>query len=652
MSEQVAQVNEQETFLRAVFGNEQGYLFVSTLDRNEPDREKGWRDRGFVYPLQMGDILNTIRVSDAAGLDVYIAAQLYKAPQGRKKAQVKTCPSVWSDLDTASPYGVNPEPSVILETSPGRWHGFWRTPKPLAGAEAEEWSRRIAYAHHREGADLGGWDLTQVLRVPGTHNHKYPEQPVVRLAKCDPTPIAWVAFDTLPPAPARRVSEPTTTDPTEPPVPLSGDELASWQQDTTPDRSGWAMRMTRILKDHGLADRLVEVALANHPIYLSKAREKWGNRESLIYDDIRRCLQRYRDSPTIVLEVPQGRIAANTTVPTEGAAPSSFLRPISELLALPEVPVDWLVTDLFSVGSSGWVGAEPKVGKSWLTLELIYCLTTASTYLDRFSVLRPRRMVYIQEEDSEQRVLRRFNQLLRGIPGREPPSDDFLRFAIRAGFKIDSPTWIARLRAELTAWPAEVCVFDVFQRLHLKSENDQAQMAAVLAELDAINREFGCAFIVVHHNRKIQAGNEARPNQMLRGSGVLAGWAECSLYCRAGQGPGRIVVIPESKDAAAIDEFVVTLTDTPNGGVQLVTSVPHSTERVAAQEESVLATLRRLTGAGTDCTAQRIADELGWTKSSAYRVLRGLVEKGRVTTDEAVMGRNTVTLYGLGEEED
>lgn len=649
MTEQAAQPSEQETFLRAVFGQEQGYLFVSTLDRHDTDREHGWRDRSFVYPLQMTEILNTIRVSDAAGLDVYIAAQLYKAPQGRKKAQVKTCPSVWSDLDTASPYGVNPEPSVILETSPGRWHGFWRTPKPLGGPEAEEWSRRIAYAHHREGADLGGWDLTQVLRVPGTHNHKYPDQPIVRLAKCDPTPIAWSAFETLPAAPSRHVVDSPATDPTEPPVPLEGDELAAWQQDSASDRSGWAMRMTRILKEHGLADRLVEVALANHPIYLAKAREKWGNKESLIYDDIRRCLQKYRESPTLWIEIPGGHITI--TAPTEQEAPSPFLRPISELLCQPERPVDWLVTDLFSVGSSGWVGAEPKVGKSWLTLELIYCLTTASTYLERFSILQPRRVVYIQEEDSEQRVLRRFNQLLRGVPGREPPPDEYLRFAIRAGFKIDSPTWIARLRAELTAWPAEVCVFDVFQRLHLKSENDQAQMAAVLAELDTLNREFGCAFIVVHHNRKPQTGNEARPNQMLRGSGVLAGWAECSLYLRAGQGPGRIVVIPESKDAAAIDEFVVTLTDTADGGVQLVTSVPQSADRLAAQEAAVLASLRRLAGVGTDCTAQRVADDLGWKKASAYRVLRGLVDKGQAVTDEAVMGRNVVTLYQPADEE-
>jgi hypothetical protein len=36
-------------------------------------------------------------------------------------------------------------------------------------------SRRIAYYHSEAGADKSGWDLTQLLRVPGTRNFKYGE---------------------------------------------------------------------------------------------------------------------------------------------------------------------------------------------------------------------------------------------------------------------------------------------------------------------------------------------------------------------------------------------------------------------------------------------------------------------------------------------
>lgn len=333
------------------------------------------------------------------------------------------------------------------------------------------------------------------------------------------------------------------------------------------------------------------------------------------------------------------------------AAVTPWLRPISALLSQEELPIDWLVEELFSAGSSGWVGAEAKVGKSWLVLELVYCLTTASTYLERFAVTKPRKVIYIQEEDSEQRVLRRFNQLLRGTPDRQWPRDDLLRFAIRSGFKIDDPGWAARLHQALLTDPVDLCVLDVFQRLHLKSENDQAQMAAVLEVLNALNREFGCGFLVVHHNRKLQAGNEARPNQMLRGSGVLSGWAECSLYCRKARSKNHMHVLPESKDAPEIDEFLVIREDTDNGGVRLVLAENAQQERISEQAAEVLSTVQRMTDTGVDCTAQRVATALGWSRPTAYRVLEHLTERGTLETDEALFGRSVTKLYVLPKDD-
>lgn len=345
----------------------------------------------------------------------------------------------------------------------------------------------------------------------------------------------------------------------------------------------------------------------------------------------------------------QLKILVRAVTPCGAAAP--WLRPISALLSQPELPINWLVDGLFSAGSSGWVGAESKVGKSWLVLELVYCLTTASPYLERFTVPQPRKVIYIQEEDTEQRVLRRFNQLLRGRPGRPWPSDDRLRFAIRSGFKIDDPGWVARLHQALLTDPVDLCVFDVFQRLHLKSENDQAQMAAVLEVLNALNREFGCGFLVVHHNRKLQAGNEARPNQMLRGSGVLSGWAECSLYCRKGKSRNQVFVIPESKDAPEIDEFLVLREDTEDGGVRLVLAETSQQERITEQAVLVFNVVQRMIGTGTDCTAQRVATALGWSRPTAYRVLEHLVEQGELEVDEAMFGRAKTKLYVLPGED-
>jgi hypothetical protein len=328
------------------------------------------------------------------------------------------------------------------------------------------------------------------------------------------------------------------------------------------------------------------------------------------------------------------------------ALPSVWLEPISTLLSQPEEPVDWMVEGLFSVGSSGWVGAEPKVGKSWLVLELVYCLTTGADFLGTFKIPQPRSVIYIQEEDSKQRVLRRFNQLLKGTDGRQWPPDERLRYAIRRGFKLDSAAWTARLRAELEQAPADVVVLDVFQRMHLKSENDQAQMAEVLEVLNALNREFGVAFIVVHHNRKPQPGNEARPNQMLRGSGVLAGWGECSLFARKSKaGKNRFYIVPESKDAPELEEFMVVLEDQPNGGVRLILAETLVQEHIRQDAERFLVVALQLLEEGVDCTAKRVGDQMGVHRTTASRALNYLVEMGKLETDEVIFGKQTVKLY-------
>ena len=80
---------------------------------------------------------------------------------------------VWSDLDTCDPALLEPQPSVLIETSPGRFQAIWRVDQELIPEIAQDYSKRIAYKYRKDGADPTGWDLTQLLRVPFTYNYKY-----------------------------------------------------------------------------------------------------------------------------------------------------------------------------------------------------------------------------------------------------------------------------------------------------------------------------------------------------------------------------------------------------------------------------------------------------------------------------------------------
>ena len=104
---------------------------------------------------------------------------LYFCPHGFSKArrlkQYAEIPKLlWADLDEADPRDMDVMPTVAWESSPGRFAAVWL----IDNFMTESLNRRLTYAI---GADHGGWDLTQVLRIPGTLNYKYESTPRVRL---------------------------------------------------------------------------------------------------------------------------------------------------------------------------------------------------------------------------------------------------------------------------------------------------------------------------------------------------------------------------------------------------------------------------------------------------------------------------------------
>lgn len=377
--------------------------------------------------------------------------------------------------------------------------------------------------------------------------------------------------------------------------------------------------------------------------------------EDTAVDMVRRAYREYE--PNVELpdfgldDLDGGPLRVPGTEPTATATlapppvPSVWFRPISELLAMPEEEPDWMVNGLFTVASNGWVAAEPKVGKSWVVLELAYALSTGMPFLGRFAVKQPRRVLYVQEEDSLLRVLRRLKKIIKGDPMRPPPDDAFWRWSIRAGFKLDSLEWLEKLRQEIIAFNAEVVILDVFNRLHGSDENKQPEMTAILNNLTALTNAYGCAFIVVHHNRKPQSGNEARANQSMRGHSVLAGWAECSLYLKRSKEKDTIIVTPESKDAPEMEDFTVVLADQDNGGIVLEVGEVEVKEALTRGDKAVLEAVDDLAARGIGATAKAVAEVVGRDRSTTQSRLTKLAEAGYLTATAISSAATATKIY-------
>lgn len=178
--------------MKVAFGPEaNGFICIAFLSDNNKMSE-----HFFEYPLQLAEATAMVDKNKFT-TNAYFCPQVFHTPK-RRKDNVKTCPSAWADLDECPPSIIEIEPTVAIESSPERFQALWHFTHPVPPHIAEDVSRRIAYHHAPDGADKSGWDLTQLLRIPGSTNFKYTSQPRVVLKKYNQASWTVKDFDAFP----------------------------------------------------------------------------------------------------------------------------------------------------------------------------------------------------------------------------------------------------------------------------------------------------------------------------------------------------------------------------------------------------------------------------------------------------------------------
>lgn len=163
----------RRTFFKLVFGElETGYACIAY---RRTDTGQMFQ-RFFEWPNQLEDMLDNINAHADQLVHIYFGVGLYETPANRTKENVKACTNIWVDLDTAKPASLLVTPSILVESSPGKYQALWLLEEPMSVPEAEAIARKIAYYHRDDGSDLC-WDASHILRVPYTPNFKYGNDP-------------------------------------------------------------------------------------------------------------------------------------------------------------------------------------------------------------------------------------------------------------------------------------------------------------------------------------------------------------------------------------------------------------------------------------------------------------------------------------------
>jgi hypothetical protein len=246
-----------EKFWRHVVGGGQDLLQIWTGVRGGD----GAIDRAtikfnnFSYPKAAEAAAQWALEKSEEGREVYFCCHLLKHPR-RVKENAAAIHCLWGDLDGAQVPNGDLKPTAVVESSPGRYHVYYRLSGPISPEAAERLNKGLAEG---AGADPSGFDLTQLLRVPFTPNRKYEGRPTVRLRSLDPTRSY---------SPARLASllsagegeeaghESAAGD--EPPVALGPDALRVWRgerpklkENGETNRSETLLKIGRVLFDAG-----------------------------------------------------------------------------------------------------------------------------------------------------------------------------------------------------------------------------------------------------------------------------------------------------------------------------------------------------------------------------------------------------------------
>lgn len=167
----------QHQLRQHIYGDVQGYVAIFSGKRGRNEKLNTTRTVYLRWPEDAAKITRTVQQEGSGVREVYQCAHLLTGKRRVKEnaAQVIAC---YVDGDGAQPGTGVPDPTATVESSPGRQQFYWRLTTAIDPVRAEQINRRLAAAMR---ADMSGWDLTQVLRPPGTYNRKYPNNPEVQL---------------------------------------------------------------------------------------------------------------------------------------------------------------------------------------------------------------------------------------------------------------------------------------------------------------------------------------------------------------------------------------------------------------------------------------------------------------------------------------
>lgn len=522
--------------LDVVWGDQEGYVCISTLDRLH---SKGsWEDHIFEWPTKRKAVSRCVdEYLDTH--EIYWAPMVFSGPRRDEKLATPNA-FLWADLDPVPPSRCLIKPSIAWESSPGRYQCIWLLDEPIDRKDHDELNKRMTYA---VGADKSGWDITQVLRLPGTTNHKYVEKPPVKLmylhkTKYDPQELAEQLPSTVKGSDLIDVDD----------LDIELNELKElvwpyrkflgpkmWEllfaPDSTVDDEDRSARLWELecrLLESGLP--VIEVVKIAKACPWNKFRDR-PDEDKRIFAEVLKAEKQVRGGAIVI---------------SQDLTPVNW-EDYSHFMGKPYIAPGWMIENIWGNNSHGIIAGEPKTYKSTICIEMAIAVASGLPMWDMYKTMRTGPVMYLQDENPPWMVQDRFQRMCHSkglLDGKvytihgnknnlhiQMPRALPIRFLNNYGFDLTLTEHREMLMEEIERFRPVMIIFDpLYLMLGDTDENSAKELRDTLKWLLKLKIDYNCSIVVLHHWNKGGGQKTERGGQRMLGSTTFHAWVDSAIY--------------------------------------------------------------------------------------------------------------------------
>lgn len=611
------------------------YAFFPWIDRDEQAaaglRQAGFHEGpAFRWPFDRDKIL--AHMAAHHDHDLYWCPNLFETEERSGKNHTDEH-ALWADLDEVDPRDIEDpyKPTTAWETSPGRYQALWVI--NIGDMQGASWpygeNQQLTYYL---GADSAGWDSTQLLRIPGWTNHKidyvekYGKAPVGKLLWKNEKDYLPDDFTDLPPvegtvtlvdevlfAQVEGVDTARVMARIKFKIHHRIRELLRVRDTSGADRSAVLWDIERSLADAGCTLEEI-VALVRNTVW-NKFEGRADEFKRLVIEASKAIDRRAK---AVVEEDIQAEQVSNIEFPLL----DDFLVSIR--------PPTWLVEGVIAEGSCGFIAGEPKIGKSWVGLDLVMSVASGADFLNHWKIVNPGPVFYIQEEDAPPTVKDRVEKIrehrqiktIRFTPtefswGPDPvPPGIPVSISVQDGWVLSEDMWREKLDQQLDKIQYRLVLIDTLMTVAgaIDENRSQEMMTKFLKPLKQIARKHNTAIILVHHLNK---GGNGKGGKRLLGSVANHAWSDNSLYLE--YSPSHAIALDVESKFIRPQEFILHGVRSGNASVS-------ATPATTTIGESIVRAIRDQGGA----TTYQIESATEHTRGALKESLRDLKHDGSI----------------------